>query len=678
MFNQQECRTAQDGFWQRLGRGVLRFASAARQAVSGRLWVRDGLRLCERELLVFPVAVTALTGLSFLFGGVCGAWQWWGCVVGVLAMGGVWARQWKVAAVAAGGFLLFLVGVWLVAGVVLDSLWMDTLVYHAPAIRMLIQGWNPIQAATVEAVMANPLPEAWDCRVWHLLAMPRGPWIFSAEAWFFTRAPFALFFPLYSFLFVPAAAQVWRLLRPTARWVRLLAVVVLWIGAPGALWQVTDGAVFFGGVGVLAVMGRSICERRTDWTALVVFTFWLLCGKQIGLITGLFFWLCFAGERLVHARGARLWVVGRFALAGSVVVALWGSVSVSPYWTMWRHYGHPLYPCYTADPERFPVHDIVGDFQRENADAAAMGHLGRFVNAYLSQRAAQAYYRLKLRQATFSPHNATWFQGGDEEHESHGPTNRELRLHFVAILALALLFGRWRERWLSLVVVLGMACVPTQMIGYARYVPWWTFLDLLGLIALAQAHERSRWIARLGLCGAGVLWWLRPVADIPLRVAAAIDDRYALEALLENAPPKVVYGYYSGGLFGSIEEIVAIVPIETTGHCFRTSLRNLRLLCEMEPRLANAQIQPLELLGDAREAYPLMPGNACRLLPQEAEPLVKNSLFRSNQQNPSRRERLCRYPTIFAQCFLVRLPALFYKHVQALFALGPSSPRGRP
>ena len=164
MFNQQECRTAQDGFWKRLGRGLLRFASVARRLVSGRSWVRDGLRLCERELLIFPVAVTALTGLSFLFGGVCEAWQWWGCVVGVLAAGGILARRWKVVAVAVGGFLLFLVGIWCVAGVALDSLWMDTLVYHAPAIRMLIQGWNPVQAATVEAVMANPLPEAWDCR----------------------------------------------------------------------------------------------------------------------------------------------------------------------------------------------------------------------------------------------------------------------------------------------------------------------------------------------------------------------------------------------------------------------------------------------------------------------------------------------------------------------------------
>ena len=106
------------------------------------------------------------------------------------------------------------------------------------------------------------------------------------------------------------------------------------------------------------------------------------------------------------------------------------------------------------------------------------------------------------------------------------------------------------------------------MIGYARYLPWWTVLDILGLVALVQAQRRSRWFARLGLCGAGVLWWLRPVVDIPLRLAVAADDRYALEALLENAPPKVVYGYYSGGLFGSIEEIVAIVPLRPPGTAF--------------------------------------------------------------------------------------------------------------
>ena len=665
MFTRQKDLASQGGLRKRLGCGLLRLTGTVRHWAECRPQMRAGIRLCERELLLFPVAVTVLTGISFLFGGVCGAWQWWSCVAGVLTFGVIWGRQRKVAAVAAGGFLLFLGSLWFIAGIALDIEWVDSMNYHSPAMKLLITGWNPVREATLEALHAEPQPETWNCWIWHILAMPRGPWIFSAEAFFFTQLPYALCFPLFLFLFTVVAAQVWRLMRPLAWWARILAIIILWTIAPNGVRQVTDCAVFFGGVGVLAVMGRSISERRTDWTALVVFTFWLLCGKQIGLITGLFFWLCFAGERLVHARGARWRVMARFALAGSVVVALWGCVSVSPYWTMWRHYGHPLYPCYTANPERFPVYNIVNDFQRENADAAAMGHLGRFVNAYFSQRVAQTYYRLKLGQDTFTPRNDTWAQGGDDTYESSGPTSLKLRLHLLFFLTIALLFGRRRERWLSLVVILGMACVPSQMIGYTRYVPWWTFLDIIGLIALAQLQGRSKWLARLGLCGVFIIYWWPSLTRLPLHLASTIDNSWAFERVLDTAPPTTLYAYHAAKSFPSVQPKSIINSSSKILRAKRTT-RNLQLLRELEPRLTDAQIELLPIEDERIEAFPIFPIEAFRLSPQEAEPLVRNSLFRSNQQISSRRERLCRYPGIFAQCLLVRLPALCYRRLQTL------------
>lgn len=46
--------------------------------------VKPSLRLFERTVLVFPVAVTLLVGLAFLFGGRVMAWQWWSAVGGTL------------------------------------------------------------------------------------------------------------------------------------------------------------------------------------------------------------------------------------------------------------------------------------------------------------------------------------------------------------------------------------------------------------------------------------------------------------------------------------------------------------------------------------------------------------------------------------------------------------------
>ena len=668
MLSKQEYRSAQDCFGKCCRSGISRFEDWIRRNAERWPHLHAGVGLWERELLLFPVIVTVLTGLSFLFGGVCGAWQWWSCVVGVMVGGLLWGRDRQTGVIAAILFVLTLGGLWLLAGVALDLEWVDSMAYHSPAMKLLIKGWNPVQAATLEALHADPHPEAWDCWIWHILAMPRGPWIFSAEAFFFTRVPYALCFPLFMLLFTVTVAQVWRLMRPLAWWARVLAVAILWIGAPDGVRQVSDCAVFFGGVGVLSVMGRAMREERIDWTALVVFSFWLLCGKQVALITGLLFWLYFAGGRLIHAHGAWRVELVRFVVAGSVLVLLWGCVSVSPYLTMWRHYGHPLYPCYTTDPERFPAYDIVGDFQRKNADAAAMGHLGHFVNAYISQRVAQDYYRFRLGHESFYPRSETWAQGGDNLEESSGPTKFTLRLHFTVLLGLVLCFGKVRERHLSLAILLGMICVPTQMIGYTRYVPWWTFLDIVGLITLTQVQGKRQVYARVGLCSAFVLWWLPPLARLPLHLASTIDNSWTFEHVLDNDPPTTLYAYHAAKRFPSVQQNPAAVgnPSAKIVRARRT-VRNLQLLCALEPRLTGAQIELLTLENADIERFPLFPYEAFRLLPQEGEYVVAHSLFRRNQLIPSRVRRMCNYPQILAQCLLIRFPALCYRRIKTLF-----------
>lgn len=609
----------------------------------------------EKQASAFPMAVTVLASSALLLGGRCAAWQWWGALVGVCAVA-LFARQGAVCRRLAGVglFLALLAGMWVAANVTLTLGWMDTLVYHLPATRLLMEGWNPVFAATPEA-LAGMGVDPWEMRLWHVLSMPKSVWVFSAVAWRFTGATMNLFLPLFPFLFLTASAQVWRFLGGTSPWARCLAVAAMWAAAPAPTSSMVDCAVALGGMGLLAAMGRAFREGRWDGLGLVAHSFWLASAKQMGLCACAVFWGIFGVAQVWRHRTACGAVARRLVCVGATLGTLLCVVCVSPYLTMWRNYGHPLYPNRTADAERFPVRDITGDFAICNADAAAMGHVGNAVNAYASQSLAAAYYRWKLGQATFAPRRSPWSQGGADGFESAGPTTLRNRLALSLPLAVILLLGGWVERTLGVMVAAGTLAVPTPMLGYLRYVPWVWFVWPLALGAFAR-RVTTPWSLRAGLTLTTVALAV-PLAKGVLSATLAVDMAYAAHLALREAPPRVVYGYYSGGLeVNALKEVYRLIPEEVCGNPLRTSLCNLRLLCRQTPALRSAEVRVLERFGEARDQWPTFPSGEFKVAP--GMDFQRFSLFAANAARPDRRQRLAAYPRMFLEVAFIRFPRL--------------------
>ena len=156
----------------------------------------EGGKLFETAWLLFPVCVTLTTALTFLCGGRVTPFQWWGCLLGALGFIFFWGKySLRSRITVCIGMLLLLALLWVCAGVIFVRFWTDFSCYHYPAIRLLIEGWNPIYDATPESITTTiGINTKW-MRVWHILSMPKAAWYFSAAAYPFFKAPFNLLFP---------------------------------------------------------------------------------------------------------------------------------------------------------------------------------------------------------------------------------------------------------------------------------------------------------------------------------------------------------------------------------------------------------------------------------------------------------------------------------------------------
>lgn len=629
-------------------------------------WLADALEL----VAWFPVGVTVLCAATFLFGGRCAAWQWWSALA--VAVGVEMFRRrnaWRQGLAGCALFLGVLVGIWLAAGVVLTvSLYIDNLSYHLPAIRLLTAGWNPVFQATPETIPGGGTPEAWGLRVWHTLAMPKGPWFFSAAAWFCFREPFALFWPLLALVFLSSACSLWCFFGERPLWIRIVALVALGVTVPGGVSDLVDGVVMLSAVGLLSEMGVALRTGRCRFGAMVPHTFWMMCSKQISLLSCALFLTLFGVLWLWQRREAWRQALGALTLLALALGALWAVVSVSPYWTAWRHYSHPLYPRFSCDETRFPVRNFVGDFGNMNPDARAIGHLGRVVNAYVSEDLAATWYRWRLGQESFEPRQSTWKQGGDLGKASGSPTSRVFRLWFLASVAAVLLLGARHERMLLALPVCALVAVPSEMVGFLRYVPWHSFLPLLAFEVLTRERRRSVLCVAavagcfcfLGATGVKCLW-------AGFRSLVAVDERWAMEALLDKAPPQILYAYDSDNRWRSQEHIASSRSrFPVIGHPLHTGLTNLHLLKVMEPRLAGAQVVILERFLDEQQAFPLIPSNEFRLSFESGKQLHAESLFFANSQIPDRTVRLRNWPRICFKVACFQFPSLLWRKVSRL------------
>lgn len=587
-----------------------------------------GFRVFEVGILVFPVLATLLVAVAFLLGGYCDIWQWWGAVIGaclcMLGMPGASIRErWGGVVV----FLFLLLFLWILAGCWAGQS-VDESEYRFPAIRMMMLGWNPVHSPSWEKTVWGL--EAFEgCRAWHVFYMARGVEMFCALFALALKAPLALSLGLPALLLAPVIRSI---LGVPGFSKRNLVVVTLLFGGGLALPEgVVDNVICLAAVGLLVSMYRVLCGRSIPWLRLFVFSFWMMVAKQSGLCTCFVFWALFSVAWCWQRRAGIFCAVRPLFLLCVGLASAFLLVGLSPYVTSWRNHGHPLWPTYTKASEEAPC-DLTADFLIRNSDAQKMGHVGLFVNAYVSETLSLAFYRVWHGVRIFSPHCQTWRQGNGAGTSATSPTNPSTRILLVCSTMLILLLGCRRERWFLVLPWGGLFLFPSWYLGYLRYVPWWTVLPMFASLVALRKVESFLGSYFWGLCvllaGCGIGAFL-------FRQVPAIDAAWELAPYL-------------------VERRILHLGATKSENRF-----NLMLLKESHPALRDASVLEIDApnaLGEAQVFRPF-------LFPQvgfvvdEMEHPRRASLAKVNE-NPVRARRYICYLTLIPRVYLVELPAL--------------------
>ena len=477
---------------------------------------------------------------------------------------------------------------------------------------------------------------------WHVLYITHPVEVFNAVFGFFTRTPLNLLFPLSFFLLPPVAGAVWRFGRGLGwgRWARMVAAV----GVCGALISLigmdtpVDCAVGCAGCGTVLSMARVLRGERGGWGALLVFSLWMMVAKQSALLTCFVFWACFSVALLWRVRAHWRGAVVRLALCGGLLVGGLCWVCAAPYLTSWVRVGHPLYPACTVDAERFPTHDITFDFHIRNADAQAMGHVGHFLNAFLSPRLCRAYYAWATGRADFMPYCEPWKQAGPGMTGHGAPTLAGWRWALLLSVGVLLAFGGRGCRFPVLACALGAFCFPTHYLGYLRYLPWVMLLPGLAAGALVRTVGQ-RW--RRVAWGLGVVLMAGCVARATLFVAITLDQAFEVDEASRDP-----------GIRAFVVE--------------REALRNhFLLLTRAVPAWHTVQVLRAEEAPADEEVRVLAVPHFHVLLGEGREP--PTSRYRTIRACPSRLGRYLRYGTFVPWTLARTFPLLAWRRVQTLW-----------
>lgn len=485
----------------------------------------------ERQVLVFPVLVVSLVMLSFLSGGRCAAWQWWASVVAVLGLGARYGRTgWASNAI----FLLFIFLFWLWMGVFITPAIADNATCHLPAIRLLIEGWNPIEIANVESLSAAFNIDPCELQIWHLLCVSKGIWYFNAVAYFFTHETMNLQLAYFPFLLLPMMIEAVRVFRRGHMpWLVTGFVLMALVFLPPTIFFAVDVAVAYAGIGFLMTLYETSRTGRWRWLNLLAFSFWMALAKPVAIVHCIEFLLFFA---VLLVRERKDFV--RCSCLMLCIVSGFAFFNISPYWTMFRDYGHPLYPTMSADEKKFPSKNLTADFLDRNEDAKRLGYFGSVANAFLGPNFVRWYYREFKGIDNFSPHCRVW-----EHYAGAGARSvliGSLRWGLLVCGFLVLVMGTRREGKFFLITILGLLTMPSHMIGYLRYTPWWPVVFAWAALGLASS-EKKRMLACVS-CGMLAFTGFRSVASI-VDLMQIADYSHSARKLLEDNPPKVVYAF---------------------------------------------------------------------------------------------------------------------------------------
>ncbi|MGN0856567.1 MAG: hypothetical protein ACI4QJ_04115 [Candidatus Spyradenecus sp.] len=586
---------------------------------------------------LFPLAILLLVTSTFLLGGHCAPWQ---AVVGLVVAGmSLWLftrgnlKAFFWSGVLVGLYLLF---IWFVTGcfAVNDC---DSASYHLPVVRLLMAGWNPVQASTPEALAAfsgMSLSEFW----WrHVLFIVHPIEMVDAVLAFYTKAPFNLLFPCYALLAPVCLGTLWCWLR-TLGWSRLIRAttwglffcesVVFLIGS-----GVVDSVVFLSSTALLAAMLRYLSERKAVGE-LLLFSLWMMICKQSALVTCFVFWVCFSLLLLWQSRKALLRTCLRLALWGGLLTLALGYLCFSPYLTSWKTYGHPLYPAYSIDEARFPTYDITGDFQDRNDDAKQMSHFGHFANAFLSARLTQRYYAWKLGRPNFLPQCRVWTQDNPRRSGDGSPVSSLQRTLFLfAFLVLCFSASRPLQIY-GWIVFTGLICFPTPYLGYTRYTPWVTTLPILAVSHLLYWLQRRYNFKRVLRVFAGFLLAFE-VSRPMFRFCLALEGLDEVERLARG--PGIIT--FAGDNPDKI------------GH--------LRLLVRQEPRFAHCEVVWLDSCEETY--YKLTLPHLYLHLSPDIKP--QPTLYAQAMKEPSRIRRYQYYLCFIPNAICRTLPRVLWRRL---------------
>ena len=457
-------------------------------------------------------------------------WQWWAAAA-IAMSAGFWRRPARDGIRTGLLFLGWMAVVWVGCGLAVAPNWFDEAVYHIPAVRMLVDGWNPLYVSTPEELLRLTGFAPTDFRVDHVLFMPKIVWVFSAVAYFFTNDVLNPLVPILWFLVPAVLMRIWRTMEcAPVVWKILVMPLVYCLLLSSA--YVVDIVIQLAAIGLLLSFEEALSGRRIDVLSLVAYSFWMMGAKTTGLFHGSFFWAIFLVFAIVRKVDWR-----PLAKVVALVFVLLAVGCSTPYLTSILNYRHPFYPNYTSDPRRFPIRDITEDFITcQNEAAASIGVFGKYVYSFISPPLARTWYRWRLQKPDFKPYASNWRHHPNDGDGSE-PTRRSMRIALWASVALLLFCGRKSFRPLVLMTLLGMAAAPLPMMGYVRYVPWWLLPVLFLYIDLTCGGGRRRMaLASIVLLG---VFLMRPytLARKMTDTAKLVEDRHLLQQMLEEKGP---------------------------------------------------------------------------------------------------------------------------------------------
>lgn len=212
---------------------------------------------------------------------------------------------------------------------------------------------------------------------------------------------------------------------------------------------------------------------------------------------------------------------------------------------------------------------LTSDFYDRNEDAASMGHFGAWCNAFVYPSLVSKYYCLKHGKDNFEPEAKPW---GQNTSRSRGaPTSIIFRMLFCLFLGLLLFYGRG-GRFIATCMIFGTMAIPTEMIGYTRYVPW-SLCTGVFVVYMLYTYMRNNCLRALLFASVVVFSLCKPL----LHLAYYVDNAYAVEKTLRKMLPRILIPCDSGcGVISAVGNVYS-------GN-LKLLLRQARILngCEMQ------------------------------------------------------------------------------------------------